>query len=198
MWPGVARTSSERLPKATRSPSREEAVGALGAAGLRQRDPLPKRCLSSQAPVTWSACTWVSSVQAASGRARSISAASRRACSNTGSISTASRVAVAEQVGVGRRLRIEQLAEDHGRRASRARQRASRAPSDRSPSPARARCFTQPRCSKLRSSRLTISRTLPSSSARRWCVPAPPARDGRAAGRGAYPACGKPLPRRAP
>src|SRR5262245_25950366 len=53
---------------------------------------LPSFLRSSHAPVTWSACTCVSSVQASLRPSSSTSAASRRACSNTGSISSASRV----------------------------------------------------------------------------------------------------------
>ena len=50
----------------------------------------PVRCCSSQAPVTWSACTWVSSVATRRRPSSRSSARSRRACSKTGSISTAS------------------------------------------------------------------------------------------------------------
>ena len=75
--------------------------------------PLPSFCFSSQAPVTWSAWTWVSSVHCSLSPSSSIRAASRRTCSNTGSISTASPDdRAAQQVGVGRRGRIEELAED--------------------------------------------------------------------------------------
>src|SRR2546426_6173531 len=52
---------------------------------------LPSFCLRSQAPVMWSACTCVSSVSLSLRPSSSRSAASRRACSNTGSINSASR-----------------------------------------------------------------------------------------------------------
>jgi hypothetical protein len=51
---------------------------------------LPVRCCSSQAPVTWSACTCVSSVATSVSPSSRSSARSRRTCSKTGSISTAS------------------------------------------------------------------------------------------------------------
>src|SRR6185295_6772028 len=91
VWPGVARASRLRFPKGTRSRSLMYRSAPSAPLAAEIAILLPSFCRRSQAPVTWSACTCVSSVHLRRSPSSSISAASRRACSNTGSTRSASR-----------------------------------------------------------------------------------------------------------
>src|SRR5688572_26112139 len=89
--PGVDRASSDRFPKEIFSAASRKRSAPSAPDARESAMRLPSFCLRSDAPVMWSACTCVSSVQASRRPSSCTSAASRRACSNTGSISTASR-----------------------------------------------------------------------------------------------------------
>jgi hypothetical protein len=113
VWPGVARTSSERRPKATRSPSWRKPVRAGGAARLGERD------LAAQPLLQERGAGHVVGMDVRLQRPQQL----EPELADQGGVAPhllehridqhrLLRDAVTQEIGVGRRRRIEELAED--------------------------------------------------------------------------------------